>query len=667
MARRPNPLRPRFHPLLLALAAAALRAPSSSAADPQAAPTPPPPLRREVGTPTLLARPAAVAGLYSIGEPTDEEQLYLEYVNRARADPTAEGVRFVNDSDPDVRAAYDFFNVDLGLLESQFRLLPPAPPVSFHPALVAAARRHARDMFDHDFQGHTGTDGSSVGTRASDAGYPWRFIAENVYARAKSVWHGHAGFNVDWGNGPGGIQNPPGHRENIHDADVREMGVGVVNGSNGSVGPQVVAQALGDRPGITPFVTGVVYYDFDGNQFYDLGEGIGGVTVRVSGSPAHALTARSGGYSVPVSATGPSTVTFSVPGLPDVDKAVTLTGSANVKADYSPAYSPPVVSGSQDPRVGLPNPYSFSTVGAATSYQWRLTRRSPWAGAEGAETGPGPFVADTSAGYDVVDGFTSKSGAVSFHLGHVDPPRNQYLTVSRPVRPGPASTLGFWSRHRWAMPAQSAQVQVSVDEGISWTVLWSQEGSDGAGETAFASRSVSLAAYSGRAVRLRFAYTFHGGQYYVANQPGVGLFLDDIVISDAELLSDPVVQDVIGGSTGFRFTPESEGPYLLEVRARIGDRELPWGLPSAVEAVIGSLPPEIVVGHPSPGPDGRWEIPFQVTRGSAQSFEVHGADDPSGPWTAEPGAAVEPGPLPGGYLARGASPAARRFFRILAR
>jgi hypothetical protein len=113
-----------------------------------------------------------------------------------------------------------------------------------------------------------------------------------------------------------------------------KWGVGVVNGSNGSVGPQVVAQALGDRPGITPFVTGVVYYDLDGDQFYDLGEGIGGVTVRVSGSPAYALTARSGGYSVPVSGAGPRTVTFSVPGLPDVEKTVTLAGSQNVKVDH---------------------------------------------------------------------------------------------------------------------------------------------------------------------------------------------------------------------------------------------------------------------------------------------------------------------------------------------
>ena len=49
-----------------------------------------------------------------------------------------------------------------------------------------------------------------------------------------------------------------------------------------------------------PFLTGVVYYDFNGNNFYDLGEGTGGVVVTASGSSFFATTANSGGYSVPV-------------------------------------------------------------------------------------------------------------------------------------------------------------------------------------------------------------------------------------------------------------------------------------------------------------------------------------------------------------------------------
>src|SRR5262249_40375589 len=157
--------------------------------------------------------------------------------------------------------------------------------------------------------------------------------------------YGHAGFNVDWGNGPGGMQSPPGHRENIANPSFREVGVGVVDGSNGTVGPQLVTQDFGTRQSATPLITGVVYYDFNSNSFYDLAEGIGGVTVDVSSSSYHAVTASSGGYAVPVPGNGTYTVTFIAPGLATNQQQVTVAGLQNVKLDYLPTYSPPVISG----------------------------------------------------------------------------------------------------------------------------------------------------------------------------------------------------------------------------------------------------------------------------------------------------------------------------------
>ena len=44
----------------------------------------------EAATPTTL---------YSFGQPTDEDQLYLELINRARANPTAEGLRLATSTD----------------------------------------------------------------------------------------------------------------------------------------------------------------------------------------------------------------------------------------------------------------------------------------------------------------------------------------------------------------------------------------------------------------------------------------------------------------------------------------------------------------------------------------------------------------------------------------
>jgi len=45
---------------------------------------------------------------YSIGNPSNQAQLYLEYINRARADAGAEATRLANSTNPDVLSAYSF-------------------------------------------------------------------------------------------------------------------------------------------------------------------------------------------------------------------------------------------------------------------------------------------------------------------------------------------------------------------------------------------------------------------------------------------------------------------------------------------------------------------------------------------------------------------------------
>ena len=63
----------------------------------------------------------------------------------------------------------------------------PVPPLAWHPALAAAAERHTRDMAENDRFSHQGSDGTSVGDRAKDAGYQWRRVAENIATRHRSV------------------------------------------------------------------------------------------------------------------------------------------------------------------------------------------------------------------------------------------------------------------------------------------------------------------------------------------------------------------------------------------------------------------------------------------------------------------------------------------------
>jgi hypothetical protein len=305
----------------------------------QVAPPPAPPV--VTSAPQSLNSPtAATAQLYSIGSPTNEEQFYLELINRARANPPAEGLRLATTTDPNVLSAYVSFGVNLVLMQTQFTLIPSAPPLSMNATLTTAARAHSQNMLQNNYQGHNGPDGSlTTRLQAYTSGANGWSLGENVYAYSKSVWYGHAGFEVDWGGTvvTGGMQSPPGHRQNIHSTGFREAGIGVVLGSNGGsggVGPQLVTQDFGSVGGLFPFVTGVVYRDLNHNGFYDPGEGLGGVTVTVSNANSYAVTASSGGYSVPVPGGGNYIVTFSGGSAPTNQKTVTVVSDQNVKADY---------------------------------------------------------------------------------------------------------------------------------------------------------------------------------------------------------------------------------------------------------------------------------------------------------------------------------------------
>ncbi|KOX23459.1 hypothetical protein ADK67_20480 [Saccharothrix sp. NRRL B-16348] len=88
--------------------------------------------------------------------------------------------------------------------------------------LAAAARRHTDDMARTGNFSHTGSDGSTAGQRVTDAGYPFRLMAENIAAgqgTAEEVVRA-------W-------MNSEGHRANIVNCELRDLGVAhAVDGNN---------------------------------------------------------------------------------------------------------------------------------------------------------------------------------------------------------------------------------------------------------------------------------------------------------------------------------------------------------------------------------------------------------------------------------------------------
>ncbi|OVE74031.1 hypothetical protein BVX94_01760 [bacterium B17] len=315
---------------------------------PEAPPVNPPAIVSDKAATTKHIVPKATkATLYSIGDPTAKEQLILEYMNRSRADANAEAERLKNTTNINVVAAYSFFNVDLDQMVSQYQSLEQnLPPLSMNSNLLALARLHTQDMYQNVFQGHTSSASppsplqanSDLTTRFSTIGYDFSYASENVYAYSYSAFYSHAAFEVDWGSGGTyGMQEPPGHRNNIHHTNIWEVGIGVVEGTNSngsdSVGPMLVTQNFAKHQSQTPYITGVVYTDSNTNQFYDEGEGMGGVTITVQNASYYAVSATAGGYSVPVSSDGTYTVTFTGSSFTSSVSA-SVANFMNVKIDY---------------------------------------------------------------------------------------------------------------------------------------------------------------------------------------------------------------------------------------------------------------------------------------------------------------------------------------------
>src|SRR5262249_28624262 len=158
-----------------------------------------------------------------------------------------------------------------------------------------------------------------------------------VLAYASNVFVGHAGFAIDYGLGPDGLQDPTGHRDNLMSADFTDIGIGMVDSTPGkNTGPLLITQDFGSPPTAdNPFLLGVVYNDANGNGFYDQGEGLGNVTVAINGpgGPVRVPTSPAGYYQVQVPA-GTYSITASGGGLADpVDQTATV-GTSNVKADF---------------------------------------------------------------------------------------------------------------------------------------------------------------------------------------------------------------------------------------------------------------------------------------------------------------------------------------------
>lgn len=255
---------------------------------------------------------------------TPQEVYLSELVNRARANPLAEGVRLGLD-------------LSLGLSAAEQARLVRQEPLALSPALTLAARAHSADMALRNFFSHTNPDGLDPTARARAAGYPGS-AGENIAAGYPDIDAAHRAWLLSIGHRRNVLSLWTTFTSTFH---YDEFGPGLALGAGGQYN-DYYTQLFGARTAATAPTTallGVVYADTNNNDFYTIGEGRANVRVDVVNASGTAVgsytTDAAGNYQLNI-VSGDYTVRFT-----DLSNARTWSQSVtiateNLKLDADP-------------------------------------------------------------------------------------------------------------------------------------------------------------------------------------------------------------------------------------------------------------------------------------------------------------------------------------------
>ncbi|MGB3510727.1 MAG: CAP domain-containing protein [Microcoleaceae cyanobacterium] len=339
-------------------------------------------------------------------QPTAQDQLMIELINRARLDPEAEANRYGANRYED-----NIADLNEGLSPGTISSTPKQP-LTFNFNLNDAAEAHSQWMLDTNTFDHTGAGGTNSRQRMQNAGYQFT----GSWGNGENIgWKGTTGYPnftnyvktlhedlfID-----AGISSR-GHRINMMKDDFQEVGISSLEGqfTSGSrtYNSVMTTHNFAYSDSQSQFLTGVAYTDAVTNDnFYTVGEGIGGITVEAvdTSNASNIFTTEtwgSGGYRLELPA-GTYDVTFS-DDYGNANNSQVTINSENIKLDLQ-----------TDQFVGGPTMADDNlTMTAAVNEMQALAGNDNVTGGDGDDTiggGEGNDIINGNGGNDSLTGWT---------------------------------------------------------------------------------------------------------------------------------------------------------------------------------------------------------------------------------------------------------------------
>lgn len=302
---------------------------------------------------------------------------------------------------------------------------------------------------------------------------------------------------------------------------------------------------------------------------------------------------------------GENTIVWEPASLPgnvtaDLPYVVNVTGIKGAGVPTSKSYTVrifnPDILGDEIAISGSDNPpatgalYAFNPIAQADAYELEVAAMTPSDWTEGAEDAPVPRVNTAiSAGYEPRQSGLVRTGSKAFQLTFpFSVWADQSFTIERDIVPSAGSLLQYADRARYTHYLNTLETRISTDGGASWTTIATRNGVNVTGyssewDSAWINRSISLAAYAGQTVKLRFIMKTNGAPAYQGTTANYGFFIDDITVTNASE-SIATRTTLAGSATSFTLDAATAGmplmagaAYQLRLRPNVGTRWFPFG------------------------------------------------------------------------------------------